>query len=219
MDYLLLALFLASVLAIIIGLIKPTVFGPLLQERATRKVLTAIFSGLAVTFFILFTVNGSPLKQEKLISIKQKDPVNSGAEKVSALDYQLVYELSDKRYDGGRDLYVLINPVDLSSDKFKDSVKAIIRDVVSKKGNKISIEIHDKRESLDLSYKQYGDMSLGRVRTQAESDEQEIHYIAVYSGELETGPYINSLSFFPGASKDNSVVGKYVGTLEFRAGN
>lgn len=66
--------------------------------------------------------------------------------------YQIVYTLLKKRYDGGKTFYALINPVDLSNDSFKKVIKDITKDLVDKNGSKISIEIHDKKESLNISY-------------------------------------------------------------------
>lgn len=139
------------------------------------------------------------------------------AQEVKTPKYQIMYELLNKRYDGGKNYYVLIDPVDLSSDSFKNDIKNIAKKIVTEKGNKISIEIHDKKTTLDLSYKQYGDMSLGRVLNQSELDERAIHLIADFSGNLETNIYLNSLSFFPGAFEDNTKIGRYLETIEFDA--
>ena len=148
---------------------------------------------------------------------EKKAKAEQTAQEVKTPKYQILYELSNKRYDGGKNYYVLIDPVDLSSDSFKNDIKTIAKKIVAKKDNKISIEIHDKKATLDLSYKQYGDMSLGRVLNQSELDERAIHLIADYSGDLETNIYLNSLSFFPGAFEDNAKVGKYLETIEFDA--
>jgi hypothetical protein len=43
----------------------------------------------------------------------------------------------------------------------------------------------------------------------------ERHYVAAYSGQLETGIYANSLMFFPAAFTSNDQVGNYVETVEF----
>mgnify|MGYP001591345051 FL=1 len=151
------------------------------------------------------------------IKIIPKKKAESTAQEVKTPKYQIVYELSNKRYDGGKNYYVLIDPVNLSSDSFKNDIKTIAKKIVTENGNKISIEIHDKKTTLDLSYKQYGNMSLGRVLNQSELDERAIHLIADFSGDLETNIYLNSLSFFPGAFENNTKVGKYLETIEFDA--
>ncbi|MCW5887752.1 MAG: hypothetical protein KIT07_06475 [Anaerolineales bacterium] len=132
-------------------------------------------------------------------------------------EYQIVYQVPNYRYDGGKAIYVLVDQVDLSSDLFKDDIRNILRMIVSQEGNKISIEIHDSRATLDLSYKQFGDLSLGRLLTQSELDNRGIHLVATYDGDLTTNIYVNTLSFFPGAFTDNPNVGGYVDTIEFDA--
>lgn len=129
--------------------------------------------------------------------------------------YEILHTVKDKRYDGGDEHYVLIDPVDLSTDQFKEDIKVLVRALVKEKGKKQSFEFHDSRESLDISYKQYGDMSLGRPRTSEEDKILAVHYIAAFSGQLETGIYKNTLQFFLATFKDNPDVGKYVETLEF----
>lgn len=53
---------------------------------------------------------------------------------------------------------------------------------------------------LDLHYRQYGDLSLGRVRTPAESELLSRHLVAAFSGALSTDLYPNTLYWFrPGS--------------------
>lgn len=56
MDTLFLLLFFASIIALIIGLVKPVVFARFLKERATRKGVATVFGIATVVFFILFTI-------------------------------------------------------------------------------------------------------------------------------------------------------------------
>ena len=96
----------------------------------------------------------------------------------------------------------------------------MVKDIVVKNGNKISIDILDDEPTLELFYKShYGSNQLGRILTQNESDQVAVHLIASYSGELENMVYLNQLDFFPGAFKDTPVVGEYVEFLEFDARN
>lgn len=134
---------------------------------------------------------------------------------ISEPKYQMIYSI-DKRYDGGTSYYILIDPVDLTNTGFMDDVKYIINKFVNEYGGKISIEIFDDRNVLELQYKLYGDLSLGRPLTNNEYQHAAIHYIAGFSGELETGLYLNSLYFFPSADSTNTPeVGKYITTIEY----
>lgn len=130
--------------------------------------------------------------------------------------YEVIYELPDKRYDGGISYYVLIEKVNLKDDAFKNDIKSMINQIVKEKGKKISIDFVDERSILDLEYKShYGSNTLGRILTKSEMAQLGLHLIATYSGNLETDIYLNSLSFFPATFKDNATVGKYVETIEF----
>lgn len=126
--------------------------------------------------------------------------------------YEIVHEVSGKRYDGGKIYYVLIDPVKLSSTSFKDDVKIIINNITKEKGAKISVNIYDKKTALESSY---DEASYQKVPTQKENAEDEIHNVAIFSGELKTNIYPNTLSFFPATFTDNKTVGKYVETIEF----
>ncbi len=234
MDNLFLLLFLASLVCLIVGLVKPTAFSRFIKGEITRKKIALIFGIACFAFFILFGVttdtdktkqtNTNKTATEKVTQPKtetktQEETPKSEPAKIEEKvpQYQIVYELSNIRYDGGKNFYVLINSIDLASDNFKNDIKTIVKKIVAEKGNKISIKIHDKKATLDLSYKQYGDMSLGRMLNQSELDEIAIHLVADYSGNLETNIYLNTLSFFSGAFTDNAKVGKYLETIEFDA--
>ena len=129
--------------------------------------------------------------------------------------YEVAHEVTQQRYDKGVVYYILINPIDLSSSTFKDGIKSIVKKMVEEKGGKISIHVYDKKTALETGYKQYGDMSLDRPLTKQENDEASIHNVGIFSGELKTGAYLNTLMFFPATFTDNPKVGKYVETVEF----
>lgn len=129
------------------------------------------------------------------------------------LKYEIVYTLSNIRYDNGVAYYVLIDPVDLSNDNFKNQIKTLIKKIVLEKGKKINIDICDNKEALEVVYQRYGTMTL--TPNQSQLDLLGNHLVATFSGELKTTTYLNTLDFFPATFKDNSAVGKYVETIEF----
>lgn len=131
----------------------------------------------------------------------------------SALTYQIVYTVPNLR--NGTNLYVLLDPVDISNANFKDMIKATVRKLVKEHGQNISLEFHDQKDSLKTSYKQYGDFSLGRSRTEAETAIQARHFIALFEGQLENNSFFNTLSFFPAALKNAPDIGIYVESIEF----
>lgn len=135
--------------------------------------------------------------------------------KLDILKYQIVYIVENQRADKATCYYILIDEIDLSDNSFKNDIEAIIKDMVNKKGKKLSIEIHDHLKSLEVSYKQYGDKSLGRFRTDEEDKIQERHYIAAFSGELSTGIFFNTLYYFLNVDSVSAEVGKYADIIEF----
>ena len=157
--------------------------------------------------------HGTELLVEKTAKREATEPP---APPVTAPEHTLVYVASGKRYDGGSAYYALLTtPVDISTEEFKEGIRALVQSIVAERGRGISIELHDNRESLDLSYKQYGDQSLDRALTQGERDVLARHFIASFDGELDTGIYRNTLMFFPSAFRQHSVVGRYVASEEF----
>lgn len=155
-----------------------------------------------------------PVVQPVVEQQKQEAKSSDQVKQQTVPQYQIVNTITNKRYDGGKTFYVLTNQLDLSNDSFKNAIKAITTDLVNKNGAKISIEFHDKKESLDISFKQYGDLSLGRQRTEEENNLVALHDIANFQGEMKNGKYFNTLSFFPLAT-GNKTVEKYVGSFEF----
>lgn len=156
-------------------------------------------------------VKNEPITQES----ENKESVQIN-EEIKKLDYQIVYELSDIRYDGGKNLYVLVDKIDLSNADFKNDIRKMVDEIVKIKGGKISIDFINNKEVLDLIYKShYGNNTLGRILTKAEMDKIGNSNVAQFSGQLETDIYLNTLSFFPGTFTDNQKVGKYVETIEY----
>ncbi|GBE17379.1 hypothetical protein BMS3Abin15_01224 [bacterium BMS3Abin15] len=78
MDNLFLLLFLASVVTLVIGLVKPSVFTRFLQERATRKGTAIIFGISTITFFVLFGITTEPTSQTQ--PVIQENRVSESAE-------------------------------------------------------------------------------------------------------------------------------------------
>jgi hypothetical protein len=136
--------------------------------------------------------------------------------KLATVSYQIVNE-THSRYDGAPTEYVLINPVNLSTTQFKNDVRSGLRDIVRKNGGKISVEIHESAGSLAVSYRQHGDMSLGRTRTSAEDDIEARHFVGAYDGELAPAPSPHDLQWFPAAFTSTPGVGPYVGNEEYDA--
>jgi len=168
-------------------------------------------------------ITGEP--EEDIEAVEESSEEKDGNKVNTEIEYEIIYTLMNIRLDGGITYYVLIDPTDLSDDTFKDNIKEIIRKVVEEKGKKISIEIFDKRSSLENGYKD------GKFDAMADLEKLEewenwftdeiindlaIHSIATYDGELENYFYLNTLSFFTYSDYvENTVVDKYAETIEF----
>lgn len=187
-----------------------------LKILVTKNIILFFFLVLVIIFSFANNYNSTAnVKNESItqeLENKESFQINK---KVKKLDYQIVYEVSHKRYDGGKNFYVLVDKIDLSSANFKHDIKKMVDDIVKKKGGKISIDFANNKAALDLIYKLYGTNSLGRTLTKTEMGEVGESLVAGFSGQLETGFYLNTLYFFPGAFKNNPNVGKYVETIEY----
>ncbi len=63
MDNLFLLLVLASLIAFIVALIKPSSFQKIFKDKATRKNLSLYFIGATIIFFVLFGITTDPVEQ------------------------------------------------------------------------------------------------------------------------------------------------------------
>ncbi|MDP1815200.1 MAG: hypothetical protein Q8K92_12190 [Leadbetterella sp.] len=134
--------------------------------------------------------------------------------------YEITHEVKNFRYDGGVIYMVLISPVNLTSDNFKDDIKSIISNLVKEKGNKISVEIYDSKSILDLQYQSvYAPSSTRKMLSKSELEQLGWHNVASYAGQLETMPAGHELAFFPGTFTNDKKVGKFVGTMGFNPSN
>lgn len=137
-------------------------------------------------------------------------------ESTNIIKYNIIYTVENARIDGGITYYLLINPVDLSNDNFKDGIKGIIIRFVKIHGTKVSLNIYDKLETLENDYK---DSVSGKITTLTTDPkflkDLDLHLIAYYDGDLSAGLYLNTLYFFPAYYYENQSTEKYIEILEF----
>ncbi len=194
-----------------------------LKRKKSRLLKIGLIIGSVILLISLCCIGGLISREDSndKDSIVEKesvgsDEVNDEKSEVKARNYEIIYELSDVRYDEGKTYYVLVDTIDLGNDDFKEIIKSIIDDIVGKKGGKISVELFTDKEALDLVYNShYGNNTLGETLTEEEMDKTGKSYIAMFDGQLEMGMYLNTLSFFPATFVDNPEVGKYIETIEY----
>jgi hypothetical protein len=131
------------------------------------------------------------------------------------IKYNIIHTVNNARSDGGARYYLLTKPIDLSNDNFKDGIKGIVTRFVKIHGNKVSLNIYDKLETLENDYKE-SEKSNTTVSTAPEYlKDIELHLIAYYDGDLSAGLYLNTLQFFPAYYEDIPEIEKYLEILEF----
>lgn len=194
---------------------------PFLKNRVAKiaTVFVLFIIGMAVSNDIDKTT--STIKEEnktEQTTSKTETDIKEATEEIKTIPtikYEILHE-TVKRYDKAPNYFVLIEEVDLSNDKFKDDIKNLINKIVTEKGAKISIDIFDNKNALEIFYKShYGANTLGRVLNKSELAQLEKHSIASFSGELEMDMYLNTLYFFPSASKSTAKVGEFVEIIEY----
>ncbi|MBI2257513.1 MAG: hypothetical protein HYU67_01270 [Flavobacteriia bacterium] len=154
-------------------------------------------------------------KHEKKTLINSEHNKSNKTEKIHSIKYEIINEII-KRYDNSPHYIVLIDEVDLSNNKFKLEIENLINKIVTEKGAKISIDIFDNKNALNVFNKShYVENTLGRILNKDELVQLEKHYISSFDGELETEIYPNTLNFFPSATKKNAKLGKYIETIEY----
>lgn len=194
---------------------------PFLKNRVAKiaTVIVLFIIGMAVSNNIDKTTstNKEENKTEQTVSGSETEAkeATEEIETIPTIKHEILHE-TVKRYDKAPSYFVLIDEVDLSNDKFKDEIKNLINKIVTEKGAKISIDILDNKNALELFHKShYGANTLGRILNKSELAQLEKHSVASFSGELETDMYLNTLYFFPSASKSTSKVGKFVEIVEY----
>lgn len=129
--------------------------------------------------------------------------------------YEIVHEYPDARFDGGAGFYVLVDPIATANSNFKSSIEALIGGVVEKKGASINVVVCDDRPALELAYQLYGPTMRPAPPNSSESAVLERHVVATFLGNLSSGTYLNTLTYFPNAFTSTPEIGQYVATIEF----
>jgi len=185
-------------------------------DKLVKRILSVFVSVLLVIglIFTIITVSSKPVDSPQTADQVKKVEDSALSTNTPKPNYQILKE-AYTRYDGAKSCFILINNVDLSNDAFIDTVKAVIDYVTSKAGGKITIEIFDKKSTLEVYVKSsYVLNKLGRTLTQSEQKELEQHQVATFAGELSTMP--DNLLMFPSATTDSKIVGQYVNASAYQ---
>jgi len=168
-------------------------------------------------------------KDAKQVEQKEVEP----KQKKTVPAYEII-ETANDRFDEKPTYRILIDPVDLTNDAFKEDVRRVVADVVEKKGEKLSVDIFDSRDAYE-AFKEKTDVNRGCVYDgtgnlvsdtatvkaclEGLTTRMETHYIAFYEGYLDGADTDHWLSYFPSAFKDHPNVGAFVGNTDFNPKN
>jgi hypothetical protein len=114
---------------------------------------------------------------------------------------------------------VLIAPVDLGTDGFKQDVKHVLQAVADMDGGPdFSARIFDDQAVANEAFFQETDPQLGQSPDEiwAFEERKGQHLVAMYSGGLATGLYPYEVAWYPGAFTDTPNVGQYVDSEEWK---
>lgn len=109
----------------------------------------------------------------------------------AVVKYSIIHEALGIRYDGGKNYFVLLNPVNLQNDSFKNDIKQVIKEIVKQKGGEILIDFFDDQSVLEKYYNYRTKLTI-----KVESKTEERHHIASFVDQLKTDPFFNGL-FLP----------------------
>jgi hypothetical protein len=129
--------------------------------------------------------------------------------------YRIVYAESSLRNDNGLYFFVLTDPVDLTNEYFISRIEAIVRSLVKANGNKITIDIFDNREALDVQYKVWVLKEINEPLDKEQEALAERHQIASFEGGTILGPSSNTIILFPNATNKASEVSDLSRSYEF----
>ncbi|WP_371375072.1 hypothetical protein [Sporomusa aerivorans] len=149
-----------------------------------------------LTLLLCFVISGcgeKPPENKPVQNTQQTKNIQENQTKTKP--YEIIYTVKTKRFDKGINLYVLIEPGDYSKDSTKEDIHAIINKLVKEHGSKTSVDFFDDKKALEIHYQKWVTAKLNP--TEADNKILAEHYIAGFSGDLSTGAYKNTLTYFP----------------------
>lgn len=204
MDNLFLLLFFVSFIALIVGLVKPTVFSRFIKGDITRKKIAAIFGIATIVSFVLFGITTDSSKNNQ---VAQQPAMENTNEQTSApkdsvpteqpQQKEITYEILERWTipNGGEGKKILIpkdylNEVDMTAlgNKLKQDTSG---------DRNASIQVYTNKQAAILRDKVLADNA-----TQTENDLYDQNYVGQYNKNGNTGLHQFNI-FFDGVMGTN----------------
>lgn len=171
-----------------------------------KKSLAALVCFLVIAYFVN-AIEQSPSNQEEKYTEESKILKGDNDRNFVSLDYEIMHVEKDYRYDGANLYLILTETINITNrDDFKNKIENLIEEVISKVGNKVSIEVYDNNEALEYGYIYlFGDTNETKdlMENREKMDMLARHCVASFSGESETDLYYNTIYFFPYFDSDS----------------
>lgn len=138
--------------------------------------------------------------------------------------YEILSAPTNERFDKKPTDYVVIDPVDLNNDGFKQNVKLILRDMTKgRNGPNFSANFFDDEAvaKAEIS-KRKSPSGLTKNALDALYDQDEQHFVARYTGginyeaEASTANDAYNIYWYPITSATSPKAGKYVGSEQWK---
>lgn len=188
-----------------------------MQVKKRRRKWPWVLLALVVFFIIVGALSGGN-EDDKRESSPAPSTTGSASPPLTGPTpkYSVVGQLQ-WRSDGEPTYYVVIDPVDLSNDGFKQTVKLVTQALAQQNGG------------VDFSAKFYDDQSVAKealasdpgsgnhtVPDKASLDFLGQHLVGIYSGGIEVNPSPYQLAWYPGAFTNTPNVGRWVGYEDWK---
>jgi len=204
METLFLLLFFVSFIALIVGLVKPTVFSRFIKGEKTRKNIATIFGIATVASFVLLGVtadsskNNQVAQQPVMENIKEQNSTqlsNTSAEQPK--QKEITYEILERWTipNGGEGKKILI-PKDYINDADMTALGNKLKQDTANDRNAF-IQVYTNRQAAVLR-----DKVLAGDATQAENDLYDQNYVGQYNKNGNNGLHQFTI-FFDGVMGTN----------------
>lgn len=126
-------------------------------------------------------------------------------------NYKIIAKTTNQRFDHKPNYYIVIDPVDVSTDSFKQTVKLVLRAVARTNGGdpNFSADVFDDESTANTAYSYDTSNGIGVNASdlKAQADQEKQHCVAMYNGGVNNE---YEIAWYPENLVSSPNVGKYV---------